>query len=60
MEDEWIEKEKEKLWENHYNVEEEIAKIVIKPKSVWNVEEWLKEVEKQMRVSLMNKAYQAV
>jgi len=46
MEEEKIEKEKEKLWDFHYNVEEEISKIVIKKTAVWNVELWLKEVEK--------------
>ena len=59
MEEERIQREKEILWENHYNVEEEISKIHIKKTSVRNVELWLKEVEKQMRVSLMSKALTA-
>lgn len=46
MEDEKIQREKEILWENHYNAEEEISKIHIKKTAVWNVELWLKEVEK--------------
>lgn len=46
MEDEKIQREKEILRENHYNAEEEISKIHIKKTAVWNVELWLKEVEK--------------
>jgi len=46
MEEEKKKKKKEILWENHYNVEEEIAKIVVKKTSVRKVELWLKEVEK--------------
>lgn len=46
MEEEKIQREKEILRENHYNVEEEISKIIVKKTSVRKVELWLKEVEK--------------
>lgn len=49
IEDEWINKERDIMRENWYDYEQEIKQIVVKPTQVWNVENWLKEVEDQMK-----------
>ena len=59
MEDERIWREKEILRENHFNADEEIANIIVKKTQVRNVETWLKEVEVQMRNSLMKRGLDA-
>ena len=49
IEDEWINKERDIMRGNWYDYEQEIKQIVVKPTQVWNVENWLKEVEDQMK-----------